>query len=116
MAHSPLTLEHVQAAFKQWRTTKRHGSTPIPQALWEQVAQLLEHYPKSQVLNRLGISTQQFKAKVKAPATEPAMSFISVPLTPTLYPLELTLPKQIKLTLQLPVEQVGTLVRELMQV
>ena len=106
MAHSQLTLEHVQAAFAQWRTTKAHGSTPIPDALWRQVFELL---------NRLGISTQQFKAKVKTPAAEPALSFISVPLSPVLYPLEFTLPQQVKLTLQLPVEQVGALVRELMQ-
>ena len=115
MAQSPLTLDQVQAAFAQWRTTKAHGSTPIPDALWRQVFELLEHYPKSQILNRLGISTQQFKARVKTPAAEPTLSFISVPLSPALYPLELTLPKEIKLTLQLPVEQVGTLVRELLQ-
>ena len=115
MADLPLTLEHVQAAFAQWRTTKAHGSTPIPDILWSQVFELLERYPKSQILNRLGISTQQFKAKVKIPAAESTLSFISVPLSPVLYPLELTLPQQVKLTLQLPFEQVGALVRELMQ-
>ena len=115
MAHSSLTLDQVQAAFVQWRATKQHSSTPIPHTLWSQVFELLEHHPKSQVLSRLGISTQQFKAKVKAPIAEPAMSFISVPLTPMLYSFELSLPQQLKLTLQLPFEQVGALLRELMQ-
>jgi hypothetical protein len=111
MTPSDLTLEQVYQQFFDWRATKRQASEPIPDSLWQQVFQLMPHYTKSHVLKRLGISTYQFNAKCKL---EQEPSFISLPLTSALYPLELTLANHLKITLQLPAEQLTPFIRALL--
>jgi hypothetical protein len=111
MDTTSLTLDDVHRQFIEWRATKPHNSTSIPDSLWQQVFQLIPHYTKSHVLKRLGISAQQFNAKFN---TEPALEthFISLPLA--LYPLELTLGNHLKITLQLPAEQLTPFIRALL--
>jgi hypothetical protein len=112
MTPSDLTLEQVHQHFVAWRATKRLASEPIPDSLWQQVFQLMQQYPKSSVLKRLGISTLQFNTKFNP---EPALEethFISLPLA--LYPLELTLANHLKITLQLPAEQLTPFIRALL--
>jgi hypothetical protein len=111
MTPSDLTLEQVHQHFIAWRATKRQASEPIPDSLWQQVFQLIPHYAKSHVLKRLGISTHQYNAKFNS-ETPLETHFISLPLA--LYPLELTLANHLKITLQLPAEQLTPFIRALL--
>ena len=53
-----LTLETVKLNFLNWRRDP-HGSSRIPESLWNEVIHLLSYHSKSKVLSSLGISNSQ---------------------------------------------------------
>lgn len=59
------TLEPVKLNFLNWRRDP-HGSTRIPESLWDEVIALLPHYPKSKILNSLGINPWQLVQQLKS--------------------------------------------------
>jgi hypothetical protein len=58
------TLESVKKDFLNWRRDP-HRSKRIPESLWDAVIALLPHYPKSKILNSLGISPWQLVQQLK---------------------------------------------------
>ncbi len=59
---SHLSLKEVIQAFREWRLGPQSGR--IPESLWNQVFELLNHYPKSKVLNSLWISNRQLQKQL----------------------------------------------------
>ena len=52
-------LEEVQKNFQQWRSEKPSHNSHIPDYLWDQVAQIVEHYRQSDILKHLKITKYQ---------------------------------------------------------
>jgi len=53
------TLEEVQEHFQQWRSKKSAHNSHIPDYLWDQVAQIVDHYQQSDILKYLKITKHQ---------------------------------------------------------
>lgn len=48
----PLSLETVNAKFKEWRTSKQNNNittAKIPNDLWKQVSELFDHYSLAKI-------------------------------------------------------------------
>ena len=55
-----LTLESVETNFSHWREN-RGQDKKIPDFLWQQVSEILTHYPQHQILSTLKLSHYQLK-------------------------------------------------------
>lgn len=55
------TLQLAALAFKQWRKTRTHGATRIPEALRQQAVELRPHYRVSHIIQALKLSHAQLK-------------------------------------------------------
>lgn len=82
-----LTLEEVEQEFSNWRYN-RSGNESIPNYLWEQVKILLTTYRRGELMQRLKLTTQQFKDKgllsIKQDEDpEITHSFIQIPSLPS---------------------------------
>ncbi len=56
-----ITIELVEAAFKEWRDKRISRSEPIPKNLWAMAIGLYPTYKRSKICHRLGLSGSQFK-------------------------------------------------------
>jgi hypothetical protein len=93
MLNTKLSIEEVEQAFLVWRNNKV-GHQPIPDNLWDQVAQLLKTHRRAEVLRRLRVSTQQARDKGIIPSTQCSdvgcvqNTFVQIPVPqPTIQPI-----------------------------
>jgi hypothetical protein len=54
-------LSNVINAFKQWRATRKNATHKTPEALQQQVVELLSYYSRGTLSNALGLSGTQVK-------------------------------------------------------
>lgn len=59
-----LTLDLVKQNFTEWRSNGGRNHR-VPDYLWEQAIALKDNYKKSTILSTLGISTAQYRARLK---------------------------------------------------
>jgi hypothetical protein len=93
-------LSNVINAFKQWRATRKNATHKTPEALQQQVVELLSHYSRGTLSNALGLSGTQVK-RWQAGASD-AHAFVELPVldeTPSALRLELRLPNGAELSL-----------------
>jgi hypothetical protein len=60
-----LTLESAEAAFCEWRTTRRSVAEKIPDNLWFMALGLYPQYQRSKICERLRLSGSQFKRRLE---------------------------------------------------
>ncbi|MGK5093647.1 hypothetical protein WDW89_16755 [Deltaproteobacteria bacterium TL4] len=53
---SQLTLEDVRLHFEQWRQTRLHSRSKIPDTFWQEALSLAETYPITQVCKQLRLN------------------------------------------------------------
>ena len=63
MKNKKVTLESTATAFHKWRETKRNADAPIPQELWQMVAEIYDHYPHTVICSTLNLKVAQLKTK-----------------------------------------------------
>lgn len=63
MKNKKITLESTATAFHKWRETKRNAGDPIPQELWQMVAEIYDHYPHTVICSTLNLKVAQLKTK-----------------------------------------------------
>jgi hypothetical protein len=93
-------LSNVTSAFKQWRATRKNATHKTPEALQQQVVELLSYYSRGTLSNALGLSGTQVK-RWQADASD-APAFVELPVldeTPSALRLELRLPNGAELSL-----------------
>jgi hypothetical protein len=93
-------LSNVINAFKQWRATRKNATHKTPEALQQQVVELLSHYSRGTLSNALGLSGTQVKRWQAGASDAPA--FVELPVldeTPSALRLELRLPNGAELSL-----------------
>ncbi len=61
-------LDQVKKTFARWRTS-RNKQGKIPTSLWEEVDDLLIHYPISKISTSLGLSRFQINEHIKSKET-----------------------------------------------
>jgi hypothetical protein len=86
-------------AFKQWRATRKNTTHKTPEALQQQVVELLSHYSRGTISNALGLSGTQVKRWQAGTSNAPA--FVELPVldeTPSALRLELRLPNGAELS------------------
>jgi hypothetical protein len=71
---SPLTLEMVCQHFEQWRETRPHGRSKIPERLWVEAISLVGHYPVTQVCKQLHLNPGSFNEHRHGRLIEPNSS------------------------------------------
>ncbi len=120
-----VTLEDVQQEFQVWRA-RRKPAEPMPETLWQQVFQLLEHYPRATVLRTLKLKSERLTKKL-APPVSPSMNaappFMAIPLETLIAPassvetcsITWPLANGKSVTLQCPVTQLASLMRALLE-
>jgi hypothetical protein len=93
-------LSNVINAFKQWRATRKNATHKTPEALQQQVVELLSHYSRGTLSNALGLSGTQVKRWQAGASDAPA--FVELPVldeTPSALRLELRLSNGAELSL-----------------
>ncbi|MBN9227349.1 MULTISPECIES: hypothetical protein [Legionella] len=73
-------LDSVKQAFRHWRATRTKRGQ-IPDALWEQVKELLSDYTPSKIGTHLGISPVQIRKKL-LPLVNDELHFVEVERMP----------------------------------
>jgi hypothetical protein len=71
-------LSNVINAFKQWRATRKNATHKTPEALQQQVVELLLHYSRGTLSNALGLSGTQVKRWQAGASDAPA--FVELPV------------------------------------
>jgi hypothetical protein len=92
-------LSNAINAFKQWRATRKNATHKTPEALQQQVVELLSHYSRGTISNALGLSGTQVK-RWQAGASDPP-AFVELPVfdeTPSALRVELRLPNGAELS------------------
>ena len=93
-------LSNVTSAFKQWRATRKNATHKTPEALQQQVVELLSYYSRGTLSNALGLSGTQVKRWQAGASDAPA--FVELPVldeTPSALRLELRLSNGAELSL-----------------
>jgi hypothetical protein len=93
-------LSNAINAFKQWRATRKKTTHKTPEALQQQVVELLSHYSRGTISNALGLSGSQVKRWQVGADDAPA--FVELPVleyTPGSLQVELRLPNGAELSL-----------------
>ena len=93
-------LTSVIDAFTHWRATRKNATHKTPEALQQQVVELLSHYSRGTISNALGLSGTQVKRWQAGASAAPA--FVELPLleeAPNALRLELRLPNGAELSL-----------------
>jgi hypothetical protein len=93
-------LSYVINAFKQWRATRKNATHKTPEALQQQVVELLSYYSRGTLSNALGLSGTQVKRWQAGASDAPA--FVELPVldeTPSALRLELRLSNGAELSL-----------------
>lgn len=105
---SEVTLSKAEAAFTHWRTHRSKPKEPIPQYLWDIVAQLRQYHNQTDICRRLKINSAQFRNKMTghgAQTTNKNDAFITVQHPQTTPPAQTTIVLQSGAkTLSIPVD------------
>ncbi len=64
-----LTLEDVHDHFQEWRSTRKSKRERIPDDLLAEARSLMERYPQTTILHKLGLSRKRFIAAEPLPST-----------------------------------------------
>jgi len=90
MKNKKITLESTVLEFNKWRE-KRKTCEPVPDELWDMVAQIYDHYPHTVICQKLNLRIAQLKAKGFEPNSQDFISstleedevspFVHVPAT-----------------------------------
>lgn len=78
---SSLSLSEVSCKLNEWRSSRPHARSPIPEELWKQAASLLANYSLSEVHRELGLNASKLRQIYRSqPKPQPAsaLDFVEV--------------------------------------
>lgn len=77
------TLETVDQAFQEWRSTRPHKASKTPYSLRQQAVGLIPHYPMNLILKKLDINSDALKSWIHEQSPMPSShEFVSLPIEP----------------------------------
>ena len=122
-----LTLSDVRECYERWRTSKKSGNK-IPHELWGLARTLVRRYSPSQIRDTLRINSTQYRRYILQQPVESSkpkqQSFVGTSLNQVLSTVSANAQPYMSINCQdgtaltiknLPVEQIGALVNQLLE-